>query len=436
MDVPETDFFLILTVVLLFFNTFLVLLKTALSESHKSQLDEIIPEDDSRFETICDLIDSPDELFSALTICSVCCYFAIGISSGMIIIPCIYSFFQANISFIPYIYEITFVISFILLLFICILLGIVIPNKLAQIRPEYYLTKYLSFLLLFRITIRPLINMMSHIANILLMITGTNPPSADSVTEDEVKDLIERGTEEGTFEKAEQDMVGSIFHMSDQTAYSLMTPRTQINWIDLEDDLSTNLTLIKDSPDDVFLIGRDNLDNLIGIIYAKDILKAAIDNDLHDLEKFIKQPVFIPRSMESFRILEKFRQNNVNEAVVADEYGGVVGFITLKDIIEEIIGDISYPEEKDTAQIIQRDENSWYIDGLYDIDDFKERFDIDELPGEERAQYQTVGGFLLSYFGYIPKAAEYKIWHNLRFEIADMDRNRIDKILVTRLFTD
>lgn len=139
------------------------------------------------FETICDLIDSPDELFSALTICSVCCYFAIGIPSGMIIIPCIYSFFQ-QIFLLSHIYEITFVISFILLLFICILLGIVIPNKLAQIRPEYYLTKYLSFLLLFSITIRPLINMMSHIANILLMITGTNPPSADSVTEDEVKD--------------------------------------------------------------------------------------------------------------------------------------------------------------------------------------------------------------------------------------------------------
>lgn len=433
MDVPETNLISILTLILLFFNSFLVLLKTALIESHKSQLEEIIPEEDNRFEKICSLIDGPDKLLSALTICSICCYFAIGLSLGIIIIPSICIFLQNDISAIPYVYEITFILLVFLSLFVSILAGMVLPQKMAQIRPEYYLVKHLSFLLIFKAVISPVISILSRLANLILIITGTNPPSAEAVTEDEVKDLIERGTEEGTFEKAEQDMVDSIFHMSDQTAYSLMTPRTQINWLDLEDGLAVNIQMIKDSSDDVFLVGRDNLDNLIGIIYAKDILTAAIDDNLDDLTKFIKKPIFIPRSMETFRVLEKFRQNNVNEAVVADEYGGVVGFITLKDIIEEIIGDISYQEENDPVQIIQRDENSWYVDGLYDIDDFKERFDIDELPGEEKAHYQTVGGFLLSYFGYIPKTSEQKVWNDLRFEIADMDRNRIDKILITRL---
>ncbi len=433
MDVPETNLISILTLILLFFNSFLVLLKTALIESHKSQLEEIIPDEDDRFEKICSLIDGPAKLLSALTICSIGCYFVIGLSLGIIIIPDVCLFLQNYISFIPYAYEITFILFIFLSLFVSILAGMVLPQKMAQIRPEYYLVKHLSFLSVFKVIISPIISMLSRLANLILIITGTNPPSAEAVTEDEVKDLIERGTEEGTFEKAEQDMVDSIFHMSDQTAYSLMTPRTQINWLDLEDDLAVNIQMIKDSSDDVFLVGRDNLDNLVGIIYAKDILTAAIDDNLDDLTKFIKKPIFIPRSMETFRVLEKFRQNNVNEAVVADEYGGVVGFITLKDIIEEIIGDISYQEENDPAQIIQRDENSWYVDGLYDIDDFKERFDIDELPGEEKAHYQTVGGFLLSYFGYIPKASEQKVWNDLRFEIADMDRNRIDKILITRL---
>nr|WP_269140304.1 transporter associated domain-containing protein [Pectinatus sottacetonis] len=212
-----------------------------------------------------------------------------------------------------------------------------------------------------------------------------------------------------------------------------MTPRTQITWLDIEDDLNTNLHLIKNSPDDTFLIGRDNLDNLLGIIYARDILNASLDNNLCDLAKFVKKPIFVPRSMETFRVLEKFRNNNVEEAVVVDEFGGVVGLITLKDIIEEIIGDISNTEEKESVQIIQRDESSWYIDGLYPIDDFKEKFDITSLPGEERGHYKTIGGFLTSYFGYIPKTAEYKILHNLRFEVVDMDRTRIDKILVTKL---
>nr|WP_231038725.1 hemolysin family protein [Pectinatus haikarae] len=425
---------MILIFVLLFCNSFLILLRTALVEAHKNQLDKTIANNDHRFEKACNLIDDPDEVVSGLIICSNVCHFAIGLSVGMIIIPYLYFFLQKTVPFVPYIYEITFIFSILFSLLLSILLGTLLPKKIAQIRPEYYLVKYTGFFFAFHRVTRPIINMLSHTANMILMITGTNPPDNESVTEDEVKDLIERATEEGTLEKAEQDMVDSIFHMSDQTAYSLMTPRTQINWLDIKDSMSVNMQIIKDTSDDIFLIGEDNLDNLIGIIYAKDILRAAIDNDLNDLEKFIKKPIFIPRSMETFRVLEKFRQNNVNEAVVADEYGGVLGLITLKDIIEEIIGDISYPKEDDSSQIVQRDENSWYVDGLYDIDDFKEKFDLDELPGEERAHYQTIGGFLLSYFGYIPKTAEYKIWNNLRFEVADMDRNRVDKILVTKLF--
>ena len=228
-------------------------------------------------------------------------------------------------------------------------------------------------------------------------------------------------------------MVDSIFHMSDQTAYSLMTPRTQIIWLDIEDDLITNLNTIRKNPHELFLVGRDDLDNLLGIIYTKDILNAALANDLCDLARFVKKPIFVPRSMETFRVLEKFRDNNTHEAVVVDEYGGVVGLITLKDIVEEIIGDISSIEEKEAVQIIQRTENSWYVDGLYDIDNFKEKFDIDELPGEERGHYKTIGGFLTSYFGYIPKTAEYKIGNDLKFEVVDMDRMRIDKILITKL---
>lgn len=433
MDVPETNLLLILILVLLFCNSFIILLRTALTESHKNQLEKIIPSSDKRFEKACDLIDDPDDVLLALMLYSNSCHFAIGLSVGIIIIPYLCLFLQELVPFVPYIYEISFVLSILFALFLSVLLGTLLPRKIAQIRPEHYLIKYTRFLFVLYDIAMPIINMLSHTANMILMITGSNPPGDENVTEDEVKDLIERATEEGTLEKAEQDMVDSIFHMSDQTAYSLMTPRTQINWLDIKDGPDVNLKIIKETSDDIFLIGENNLDNLLGIIYAKDILRAAIDNDLQDLQKFIKKPIFIPRSMETFRVLDKFRQNNVNEAVVTDEYGGVLGLITLKDIIEEIIGDVPSPQEDESVQIIQRDENSWYVDGLYDIDDFKEKFGIDRLPGEERAHYQTVGGFLVSYFGYIPKTAEYKIWNNLRFEVADMDRTRIDKIMITKL---
>jgi len=433
VDVPETDLFFILLIIIFFINSFFILLRTALVESHKSQLEKNLNNNDIRLEKAAVIIDETDNLLTGFSICTICLNFFIGIITFFATIPYFYYLMEKLPIKFTYSYELAFLLGAIITLFIDILFANHLPKKIAQIKPEFYIIHNLSFLVIFNKVIQPPIIFLSYAVNFILMITGSNPPDNDSVTEDEVKDLIERGTEEGTFEKAEQDMVDSIFHMSDQTAYSLMTPRTQIIWLDIEDDLITNLNVIRKNPHELFLIGRDDLDNLLGIIYTKDILNAALSNDLCDLAKFVKKPIFVPRSMETFRVLEKFRDNNIHEAVVVDEYGGVVGLITLKDIVEEIIGDISSVEEKEAVQIIQRTETSWYIDGLYDIDDFKEKFDIEELPGEERGHYKTIGGFLTSYFGYIPKTAEYKIWQNLKFEVVDMDRTRIDKILITKL---
>jgi putative hemolysin len=136
--------------------------------------------------------------------------------------------------------------------------------------------------------------------------------------------------------------------------------------------------------------------------------------------------------MESFRVLEKFKETGTHEAIVLDEYGGVVGFITIKDIISGIVGDISLNNEPEPIQIIRRDDQSWLVDGLYSIDDFKEQFELDELPDEDPDHYQTMGGFITSYLGYIPKEAEKFTWNNFTFEILDMDRARIDKIMVIK----
>lgn len=431
MDVPETS--LLLLFIFFIFNDFLILLRTAVTQAHKNQLEKILSEKDRRLDKLCDLIDDPDDVLSCLIISSNICHFVVGFLVGINLVSHFYLLLHNILPEMPYAYEISLVVCIVFFLMLSILLGTLLPKKMAQIRPEYYLIKHMKFLFSFYKVTAPFFHLFSGCVNFLLLITGGTPPADENVTEDEVKDLIERATEEGTLEEVEQDMVDSIFHMSDQTAYSLMTPRTQLNWLDIKDTQAENLRTIKNTSDDIFLVGENSLDNLVGILYAKDILRAAIDNELNELEKFIKKPIFIPRSMETFRVIDKFRQNSVSEAVVTDEYGGVLGLITLKDIVEEIIGDVQHQREADTAQIIQRDENSWYVDGLYDIDDFKEKFDLDSLPGEERAHYQTVGGFLVSYFGYIPKTAEYKIWHNLRFEVADMDRTRIDKILVSKI---
>ena len=277
----------------------------------------------------------------------------------------------------------------------------------------------------------PCAKMLSPLAHLLLIANDITPQQKGQVTEDEVKDLIEQGTEAGTFEKTEQAMVDRIFHMSDQTIYALMTPRTQMLWLDLSDPLKHNLRLIRKTAQDVFPVGRNSLDDFCGVLYAKELLDASLSGKSLDLAQYIHKPVFVPRSMETFRVLEKLKDSGIHEAMVLDEYGGVIGFVTLDDIIEEIIGEYT-PGEPDPVQLTQRDENSWLVDGLYSIDDFKERFDLDELPDEDHDHYQTMGGFLTSYFGYIPKAGEKCKWNGFLFEVMDMDRARIDKILITK----
>ena len=332
-----------------------------------------------------------------------------------------------------YIEPISLIISTFIIILLCSILSTTLPRNIALTKPEYYLLTLLTPLKIWKKLLSPFISLFTSIANTLLLIFGINPQNNDSVTEDEVKDLIEKGTEDGTFEKAEQDIVDRIFHMSDQTAYSLMTPRTQMMWIDLEDSLEVNLKFIQEHNQNVFLVGKDNLDEFVGIVYAKDILNELLANKPLDLEKLMHKPMFVPRAMESFRVLEKFRESEINEAVVLDEYGGVVGFITIFDIINEVLGDITGKPVANSPQIIQRDEHSWYIDGLFDIDDFKEKFDIEVLPNEDSGHFQTMGGFITSYFGYIPKVGEKIIWHKFRFEIISMDKARIDRILLTQI---
>ena len=430
MDNPEPSLLLLIMFFCILLNGIFALAEVAVSESSTGKLDRLIDNGNKSALLAQKILDEPEKVLTILQN---------SITFFNILLGAVVGAFLAPIAarFIPDVPDslqepLVLLVTIPIFTYFSLLLGSLIPKKLAFQDPEKYLLQYAKLLWRLKVITQPVVSLLSGSANSVLILLGYNPHVADTVTEDEVKDLIEQGTEDGTFEKTEQDMIGHIFHMSDQTAYSLMTPRTQMQWLDLEDTDEENLNLIKENPDTVFPVGRSSLDDFCGVIYAKELLNAAIDDQKLTLEKFIKKPLLIPRSMETFRVLEKFRESSVHEAVVLDEYGGVVGFITLDDIMEEIIGENFGTDEAEPEQIIQRNENAWYIDGLCPIDDFKEKFNFTELPSEEIDHYQTVGGFLLSCFGYIPKLHESYSFKRFTFEIISMDRARINKVLVTR----
>lgn len=431
MDSPENDILIALTFMLIIVNAFFLLSEIAITNIRQNKLEDLVDDGNKQAAKALAIMDNPNTYLSAVQIGTVSCNILIGLFTGIAIAPFLAKEFAMIEAIADHAEFVALLVGTLIIILLCIILSTILPRRIALNNPERCLLKILTLLKIWQKILLPFIKCFSAIANAILLPFGISPKKKEDVTEDEVKDLIERGTETGTFEKAEQDLVDRIFHMSDQTAYSLMTPRTQLLWLDLEDSESVNLNLIKNNKAGVFLVGKEDLDEFVGVIYTKELLNAYIDKQPIALEKFVRKPMFVPRAMESFRLMEKFRENDNNEAVVLDEYGGVVGFITIFDIINELLGDITgKPVDKEPA-FIQRDENSWYLDGLYDIDDFKEKFDIDKLPNEENGHFQTMGGFLTSYFGYIPKIGEVKIWQNFRFEVISMDRARIDRILLT-----
>ncbi len=427
LDSTEAGILLVLIVLLLLLNSFFSLIETALMEGHKSRLERLADDDNDEAEdarAALAILEAPEDALSVTQIGITLMGILSGVASGVLL--------ARHLAFLPHAAIVSLVLSIVVMTYIMLLFGEFLPKKTALQKPEEVLLKHHKALTRLTRLSQPLIALLSRSANIILLVFGFNPKFEDTVTEDEVKDLIEQGTEDGTFEKTEQDMVDRVFHLSDQTAYALMMPRTQMIWLDLSDSLRHNLRVIRQTPQAIFLVGRENLDDFCGILYAKDLLNAALAHKSLELSQYLRKPMFVPRSMELFRLLEKFRDTGVHEAMVLDEYGGVIGMITLDDIMKAIIGESHANIESEPLQITPRDEHSWYVDGLYSIDDFKERFDIDKLPDEDHDHYQTMGGFLTSYFGYIPQAGEKATWEDFTFEVVDMDRARVSKILVTQ----
>jgi putative hemolysin len=256
----------------------------------------------------------------------------------------------------------------------------------------------------------------------LLRIKHTDAPP---VTEEELLVQLNEGTQAGVFEEAEQDMVEGVFSLSDQRVNALMTPRNEIIWLDVNDTVAEIRNKVKGCPFSRFPVGDDSLDNVVGVVKAKELLLADLKNG-QQIKDIARPPLFVPETALGSRALEILKQEKREMVLVVDEFGVVQGLLTLADILEEIVG--AFEGE---PQATQRQDGSWLLDGMLPNDEFKEIFNLRRLPDEE--EYETLGGFIMLQLGRIPQAADLFEWNNLRFEVMDMHGKRVDKILVTTI---
>ncbi len=333
----------------------------------------------------------------------------------------------------PYADTAALIIVVIIITYFSIVLGELIPKRLAVSKPEDVVTSLSPTIKRLTRLFRPLTRILSVSTNFGLKLLNINTDKEPSITEDEIKVYIEQGRDIGVIEDAEKDMVSGVFRLGDRSIDVLMTPRTELSWLDLEDTKAETILKIQNSAFSRIPVAMGNLDKVVGMLEIRDLVGVDLYSPEFSIEQFLNEPLFLPENMMALTVLELFKQMGVHNALVIDEYGGVIGMVTLYDVLEAIVGEIP-TNEKDTDQMaIQREDGSWLFDGLIAIDELKEILDINELPDEEKAGYQTLSGLIMSELGAIPKTGQYFIIDNLRFEVVDMDGRRVDRVLVNIL---
>jgi len=326
---------------------------------------------------------------------------------------------------VPYARSIALVVVVVLITYFTILLGELVPKRLALQSPERIASGVAGIMKFIAILFSPVAWILVKSTDIILhlfRITHTDEPS---VTEEEFLVQLEQGTQAGIFEEAEQDMVEGVFSLSDQRVNALMTPRNEIVWLDVTDTAAEIRKKISESPFSRFPVASEGLDNVLGVVKAKNVLLADVKKG-RDLEALVRPPIYVPETALGSRALEMFRESKRELMLVVDEFGVVQGLVTLADILEEIVG-----EFEGGPQATQRQDGSWLLDGMLSNDDFKELFNLRRLPAEE--EYETLGGFVMMHLGRIPQPADKFEWSGMHFEVMDMDGHRVDKVLVTAL---
>ncbi len=335
----------------------------------------------------------------------------------------------------PYSEGVSVAIVVTIITYLSLVIGELVPKRIALNDPEQLAcTVAQPMRLLSRLT-APLVHVLGVSTDGLLKLLGIRASNEPDITEEEIKVLIRQGAEAGMFEEAEHEMVERVFRLGDRPVKAIMTPRIEIDWLDLESSSEENLQEVMGSNHSRFPVGRGSLDNCIGVIRGSSLLTAQLSSETVNLEAMLQAPFYVSETTRALSLLELFKQTGVHIALVTDEYGGIEGLVTVNDLMEAIVGDLPSAEDQEDPLIVQREDGSWLLDGSLGIDDLKDLVSKEFLPEEATGSFHTVGGFVLHFLGHIPRSGEHFEWSDLRFEVVDMDGTRVDKILVTPVFS-
>ncbi len=335
----------------------------------------------------------------------------------------------------PYRHFIATALVVLIVTYLSLVIGELVPKRLGQLRAEN-IARFVSRPMRFVERIAaPFVRLLSLSTNGLLRLMGVRHWSAPNVTEEDITALMEQGADAGIFEESEQQMVRNVFRLDDRQLQSLMTPRADIVYLDLENTWATNLQRVLGSRYNRFPVCRGGLEHLLGFIDAKRLLAVAYQQHGDPkLTELVEPALYVPESLTGTDLLENFKSARTGSGIVVDEYGHIQGLVTMSDLMSAIVGELPSPSPGESFAI-RREDGSWLLDGMIATDELKDTLELDELPEEDRGQYHTLNGMLMMLLGRIPRTGDKTHWGGWELEVVDMDGRRIDKVLATPMPT-
>jgi len=417
-------------VLLVLVNGIFAMSEMAVVSARKARLQQRTDEGNSGARAALELANSPNQFLSTIQIGITLIGILAGAFGGATIAEELAKRLSRIHPIAPYSEAIGVGVVVIGITYFSLVIGELAPKRLALSNAERIASVVAPSMQVLSKIASPVVSLLSLSTETVLRIVGVRLPSELPVTEEEIKLMIKQGTQVGVFEPTEQEMIERVFHLDDRSISALMTPRPEVVWLDVGDPFEDICSTITARGHSSFPVAQDSLDNVLGVVQARDLLTQSLSGQSVDVKAVMRPALFVPESMSALEVLERFKEARSHIALVIDEYGGFQGLVTINDILEAIVGAIPLADETVEMKAVQREDGSWLLDGRLLVEEFKELLQIEKLLSEEAGRYQTLGGFVMDFLGRIPSTGDYFELGGLRFEIVDMDRHRVDKVLV------
>jgi putative hemolysin len=418
---------------LIFLNALFSMSELAIVSARKNRMEQLADDGDKNAKKVLELANNPNRILSATQIGITLIGILSGAFGGATISDQLAKWINTVTWLAPYSQVISVAVVVILITYFSLVLGELVPKRLALNNAEKVARRMASFMQVLAWITAPGVHLLSASTNAVLRLMGVKLRSEPEVTEEDLKDMLDQGTEVGVFEEEEQDMVENIFRLNDRGVTALMTPRSDIVYLEIDSTPDEVQKTIAAYPFSRFPVIQGSSDNIIGVVRTRELLLQCINGPGLDIRKVLHEPLFMVETATVLEALGKFRSAGVEIAIVIDEYGSILGLVSLDDILKSIVGEVASSEGSPEIEAVQRDDGSWLFDGRFLVDELKEHLELDALPDEEEDHYESLSGLVMSQLGRVPITGDHFAWDGYRFEVVDMDGRRVDKVLVAKL---